>query len=92
MPSPPVPTPWDFDLDRVPAGEDLVGVGADLEVATLYEAYSVGVFPMGIGEYGSEPMGWWSPVFSCWCGAIWPHRASVACGEYLPRSTGTPLP
>ena len=61
MPTPPQPTPWDFALDRVPAGEDLVGIGADLDVATLYEAYSVGVFPMGIGDHGAEPIGWWSP-------------------------------
>jgi leucyl/phenylalanyl-tRNA--protein transferase len=61
MPTAPVPTPWDFDLDRVPPGEDLIGIGADLEVGTLYEAYSMGVFPMGIGEHGSEPIGWWSP-------------------------------
>ncbi|MEP7333914.1 MAG: leucyl/phenylalanyl-tRNA--protein transferase [Terracoccus sp.] len=61
MPTPPDPTPWDFALERVPEGEDLIGVGADLSVATLYEAYSTGVFPMGIGEHGSEPMGWWSP-------------------------------
>ena len=61
MPTPPPPTPWDFALDRVPPGEDLIGIGADLDVATLYEAYSVGVFPMGIGEHGAEPIGWWSP-------------------------------
>jgi leucyl/phenylalanyl-tRNA--protein transferase len=61
VPTPPQPTPWDFALDRVPAGEDLVGIGADLTVATLYEAYSVGVFPMGIGDHGAEPIGWWSP-------------------------------
>lgn len=61
MPTPPQPTPWDFALDRVPPGEDLIGIGADLEVATLYEAYSIGVFPMGIGDHGSEPIGWWSP-------------------------------
>ncbi len=61
MPDPPPPTRWDFDLDRIPDGEDLIGIGADLEVATLYEAYSVGVFPMGIGKHGAEPMGWWSP-------------------------------
>lgn len=61
MPTPPPSTSWDFALDRVPAGEDLVGIGADLEVATLFEAYSVGVFPMGIGDHGSEPIGWWSP-------------------------------
>jgi leucyl/phenylalanyl-tRNA--protein transferase len=61
VPTPPPPTPWDFALERVPAGEDLIGIGADLDVATLYEAYSVGVFPMGIGEQGADPIGWWSP-------------------------------
>ncbi|WP_347350053.1 leucyl/phenylalanyl-tRNA--protein transferase [Intrasporangium sp.] len=61
MPQPPRPSHWDFDLDRVPPGEDLVGVGADLEVATLYQAYREGVFPMGVGEHGGPPMGWWSP-------------------------------
>jgi len=61
VPTPPPPTPWDFALDRVPDGEDLIGIGADLEVGTLYEAYSIGVFPMGIGDHGSEPIGWWSP-------------------------------
>lgn len=61
MPIVPPPTPWDFDLDKVPPGEDLIGIGADLAVPTLYEAYSVGVFPMGIGERGTEPIGWWSP-------------------------------
>jgi leucyl/phenylalanyl-tRNA--protein transferase len=45
----------------VPDGEDLIGIGADLELGTLYEAYSIGVFPMGIGDHGSEPIGWWSP-------------------------------
>ena len=60
-PTPPPPTPWDFALDRVPPGEDLIGIGADLDVATLFEAYSVGVFPMGIGDHGAEPIGWWSP-------------------------------
>ncbi len=61
MPTPPLPTPWDFDLDRVPPGEDLIGIGADLGVATLYEAYTVGAFPMGIGDHGGDPLGWWSP-------------------------------
>ncbi len=61
MPSPPPPTQWNFDLARTPPGEDLIGVGADLEVATLYWAYAAGVFPMGIGAHGSEPIGWWSP-------------------------------
>lgn len=61
MPTAPDPTPWDFALERVPDGEDLIGVGADLTVETLYEAYSTGIFPMGIGEHGAEPMGWWCP-------------------------------
>jgi leucyl/phenylalanyl-tRNA--protein transferase len=45
----------------VPDGEDLIGIGADLEVATLYEAYAAGVFPMGVGVHGEPPLGWWSP-------------------------------
>jgi leucyl/phenylalanyl-tRNA--protein transferase len=45
----------------VPDGEDLIGIGADLEVATLYEAYTAGVFPMGVGLHGGPPLGWWSP-------------------------------
>ncbi len=61
MPETPPPTPWDFALDRAQPGEDLVGLGADLEVATLHAAYSVGVFPMGVGEHGAPPIGWWSP-------------------------------
>ena len=61
MPTPPPPTAWDFALDRIPPGEDLIGIGADLEVPTLYEAYSIGAFPMGIGDHGAEPIGWWSP-------------------------------
>ncbi|HET7397459.1 MAG TPA: leucyl/phenylalanyl-tRNA--protein transferase [Intrasporangium sp.] len=61
MPTPPPPTAWVFDLSRVPEGEDLVGIGADLEVPTLYAAYRAGVFPMGVGEHGAPPIGWWSP-------------------------------
>lgn len=61
MPTPPRPTTWDFDVSRVPDGEDLIGIGADLEVATLYEAYTAGVFPMGVGVHGGPPLGWWSP-------------------------------
>lgn len=61
MPIPPRPTPWDFDVGKVPDGEDLIGIGADLEVGTLYEAYTAGVFPMGVGRHGRPPLGWWSP-------------------------------
>jgi leucyl/phenylalanyl-tRNA---protein transferase len=39
---------------------DLVGVGLDLEPATLCRAYSAGLFPMRLkGRRG--PLGWWSP-------------------------------
>jgi leucyl/phenylalanyl-tRNA--protein transferase len=42
-------------------GEDLVALGADLEPGTLLSAYRHGLFPMGLGEHGSGPIGWWSP-------------------------------
>ncbi len=52
-------------FDRVVAaaepGDDLLAAGADLEVSTLLSAYRRGLFPMGLGEHGSPPIGWWSP-------------------------------
>jgi leucyl/phenylalanyl-tRNA--protein transferase len=57
----PLPTLWEFDLSEVDDGEDLVGVGGDLKAGTLVSAYRSGVFPMGLGEHGARPMGWWSP-------------------------------
>jgi len=42
-------------------GEDLVAVGADLAPGTLLAAYRSGMFPMGLGEAGAAPIGWWSP-------------------------------
>nr|WP_277628190.1 leucyl/phenylalanyl-tRNA--protein transferase [Arsenicicoccus dermatophilus] len=42
-------------------GEDLVGYGADLSPGTVLAAYRVGLFPMGLGEGGGPPLGWWSP-------------------------------
>ena len=39
--------------------DDLVGVGADLEPATVLHAYRNGLFPMPLGPDG--PIGWWSP-------------------------------
>lgn len=42
-------------------GEDLVAVGADLSARTLVDAYCAGLFPMGLGEAGAAPIGWWSP-------------------------------
>lgn len=43
------------------SGDDLIGVGADLEPGTLLTAYRAGLFPMGVGPAGTAPMGWWSP-------------------------------
>ena len=60
-PEEPAPSPWDFELEGVDPGEDLVGVGGDLSPGTLLAAYRSGVFPMGLGEHGTKPMGWWSP-------------------------------
>ncbi|HRW17882.1 MAG TPA: leucyl/phenylalanyl-tRNA--protein transferase [Dermatophilaceae bacterium] len=64
MPRDPGPSAYRFDADRLgqaAPGEDLVGVGADLEPATLLAAYRAGVFPMGLGRNGRRPLGWWSP-------------------------------
>jgi leucyl/phenylalanyl-tRNA---protein transferase len=46
-------------LDSVPAGEELVGLGADLEPGTILAAYRSAVFPMPVSRRG--PVGWWSP-------------------------------
>ena len=60
VPVEPEPTRWSFPApDR--QGDDLVGLGADLEPGTLLSAYRSGIFPMPIGEQG-EPMHWFSPV------------------------------
>lgn len=50
-----------FDLSAAVPGEDLVGVGADLEPGTLLAGYRAGLFPMGLGRNGRGPVGWWSP-------------------------------
>jgi len=60
-PTEPPPSRWRLDLDRVTPGDDLVGIGADLEPGTLLMAYRCGLFPMGMGEDGGPPTGWWSP-------------------------------
>ncbi len=61
MPVSPPPSRWDLDTSVATPGEDLVAIGADLEPGTLLAAYRLGLFPMGVGEGGAEPMGWWSP-------------------------------
>jgi leucyl/phenylalanyl-tRNA--protein transferase len=60
-PREPPPSRFAFDLTSAVAGEDLIGVGADLEPGTLLAAYRTGVFPMGLGRGGRGPVGWWSP-------------------------------
>lgn len=61
MPIEPAPSRWQLDLEHASPEDDLVGVGADLEAGTLLMAYRAGLFPMGVGENGSPPTGWWSP-------------------------------
>jgi len=53
------PSRWRFP-DLAEADEaGVVGLGADLEPATLLEAYRRGLFPMPLHRDG--PMAWWSP-------------------------------
>ncbi|MGB3763651.1 MAG: leucyl/phenylalanyl-tRNA--protein transferase [Ornithinimicrobium sp.] len=60
-PRTPPPSAWAFDLEGAAPREDLVAVGADLAPGTLLAAYRAGLFPMGVGEFGKPPLGWWSP-------------------------------
>ena len=46
-------------MRSAPAGEELLGVGADLEPGTVLAAYRAGLFPMPVARRG--PVGWWSP-------------------------------
>jgi len=60
MPIEPPATGWQFDARAMPADQDMVAVGADLEPATLLTAYRAGLFPMGRqGRRGD--VCWWSP-------------------------------
>ena len=59
MPIEPPPTGWDFPDSLHHIDDDVVGMGADLEPATLLAAYRRGIFPMP-GDTGM-PMLWWSP-------------------------------
>ncbi len=59
-PAEPAPSRYEFGpLDTVPAGEEVVGLGADLEPGTILAAYRQGIFPMPVSRRG--PVGWWSP-------------------------------
>ena len=59
MPTEPPPTGWDFPDSLHDIDDDVVGMGADLQPATLLAAYRRGLFPMP-GNPGL-PMLWWSP-------------------------------
>lgn len=64
VPFPPVePPPGEWALGRLrpTEDEDLVAAGADLAPGTLLAAYRAGLFPMGLGDHGARPIGWWSP-------------------------------
>ncbi len=50
---------WDFpDPALAPPGEDVIAVGADLELPTLVQAYAMGLFPMHLD---TGDLAWWSP-------------------------------
>ena len=51
---------WPFPSPKEWPDSDLVAVGADLEPATIIDAYRRGLFPMGVDELGDQ-LGWWSP-------------------------------
>ncbi len=55
----PPPSRWEFPAPvELPAGEDLIATGADLEPGTLLAAYSAGCFPMPVNR---KRIGWFSP-------------------------------
>ena len=54
---------------------DVVGVGGTLDPASVLTAYRLGVFPMGLGEGGTPPMGWWCPR---WRGVLEPGTVHVS--------------
>ncbi len=56
-PRPVAPCRWDLDPERADA-DGIVGVGADLDVATLVAAYRRGVFPW---PHDGLPLLWFSP-------------------------------
>jgi leucyl/phenylalanyl-tRNA--protein transferase len=59
MPVDPGPSRWAFPAVDGADEDGLVGVGADLEPATILAAYRRGLFPMPVGGRGL--VGWWSP-------------------------------
>lgn len=50
---------WDFpDPALASSDSDVVAVGADLDIPTLVQAYTMGLFPMNLD---SGELAWWSP-------------------------------
>ena len=53
---------WDLPPAESADDDGLVGVGADLEPATLLDAYRNGLFPMPVADaHRRQLLGWWSP-------------------------------
>ncbi len=53
---------WDLPPAQSADEDGLVAVGADLEPATVLDAYRRGLFPMPLSGFGRrELLGWWSP-------------------------------
>jgi leucyl/phenylalanyl-tRNA--protein transferase len=59
VPVEPPPCSWELPDPRDADENDIVGIGADLEPATLLAAYRAGMFPMRLGP--KAPVAWWSP-------------------------------
>jgi leucyl/phenylalanyl-tRNA--protein transferase len=60
QPVEPPPSAYAFGgVGAAEAGEELLGVGADLEPGTVLAAYRAGLFPMPLSRRGA--VGWWSP-------------------------------
>ncbi|MGQ0464286.1 MAG: leucyl/phenylalanyl-tRNA--protein transferase [Sporichthyaceae bacterium] len=55
----PRPARWQFPSTETADQHGLLGVGADLEPATLLSAYASGIFPMPLSKRGR--IGWWAP-------------------------------
>ena len=60
IPQPVGDSRWSFPPPSRWPHNDLIGVGGDLEPATLINAYRRGIFPMEVTALGGR-LGWWSP-------------------------------
>ena len=59
QPTPSVESPWVFPPAESADEHGIVGIGADLDPATILTAYTRGLFPMPLEANG--PVAWWSP-------------------------------